>query len=129
MKISARIVGAMLLVLLVVISPALLFGALLALGNPPPACKVVRSPDGHEARLCYQAGFLGRDFTEVSLKAPGCCRHVVFAHSGPGAIEDTELLWRDNSHLQIRYSARAADPVKCETKSADVIIECVTTRN
>lgn len=70
-KITSRVLGLIGLLPL----PALLFGFMLASGNPPTKSRMAKSTNGAQATLNYNAGFLGRDFTEVTLKQNDCCRH------------------------------------------------------
>jgi hypothetical protein len=83
LRIASRILGAVLGIGLVIALPAILFAAL-AFDNPPAEVRVVKSPSGEQAKLSYQAGFLGRDRTEVIVKTNNCCRHILaFWHAGP----------------------------------------------
>jgi len=123
--ITSRVLGVICLAPLVIALPAILLG--LALGNsgPPAQTKTVRSAGGEEARLSYEAGFLGRDYTEVTLKRPACCRHtVVFWHQGPSWFDDPKLEWLDNQHLQISYHSRPDDPQHCDEHLRDITIVC-----
>ncbi len=123
--ITSRVIGVACLAPLVIASPAILLG--LALGNsgPPAQMRAVQSPRGEEARLSYEAGFLGRDYTEVTLKQPACCRHtVVFWHQGPSWFNDPKVEWLDNQHLQISYHSRPDDPQHCEQQLRDITIIC-----
>jgi hypothetical protein len=127
MRITSRILGAVGVVPLVIVLPAFLFALLLVSGNPPAKTLTVRSPDGYEATLAYNAGFLGRDHTEVTLKRPGCCRHtVIFWHAGPSWFNDMKIKWVDNRHLHLTYHVRRGDPQHCENQVADVTIICTS---
>jgi hypothetical protein len=121
MKITSRVLGFVGIAPL----PLLLFGFMLGTGNPPPQKHTVKSLNGAEATLNYEAGFLGRDFTEVLLKENDCCRHrQVFWYAGPGYFDSTQMQWTDNNHLQISYHARPSDPVHCEQISEKIVITC-----
>jgi len=123
--VTSRVLGVVFLAPLAVGLPAILFG--LALGNsgPPPQMRTVLSARGDEARLSYEAGFLGRDYTEVTLKGPACCQHiVVFWHQGPSWFDDPKLEWLDNQHLQISYHSRPNDPQHCDQRLRDITIVC-----
>jgi len=123
--ITSRVLGIVLLAPLAIGLPAILFG--LALGNsgPPAQMRTVLSARGDEARLSYEAGFLGRDYTEVTLKGPACCQHtVVFWHQGPSWFDDPKLEWLDNQHLQISYHSRPDDPQHCDQHLRDITIVC-----
>jgi hypothetical protein len=126
-RITSRLLGAAGLVPLVFAIPIILLGLGLSAGNPPTKTRVIKSPDGQQAELRYSAGFLGRDYTEVTLKHPGCCRHItVFSHSGPSWFDDPKLEWRDNHHLQITYHARLGDPQHCQNKVGEITITCTS---
>jgi hypothetical protein len=47
---------------MVIALPAIFFGLALSLGNPPTESLVLESSAGHQAKLSYDAGFLGRDY-------------------------------------------------------------------
>ena len=127
MRITSRVLGAAGLVPLVVIILGIFFGLALNAGNPSAKTRVIKSSDGQEAKLSYSAGFLGRDYTEVTLKHTGCCRHIaVFSHSGPSWFDDPKLEWLDNHNLHISYHARPGDPQHCEDKVGEVIITCAS---
>jgi hypothetical protein len=68
MRIGSRILGAVGVVSIIIPLPIVILGVLPASGNPPTKGVVSRSPGGQEGRLNYNAGFLGRDFTEVVLR-------------------------------------------------------------
>jgi hypothetical protein len=93
--------------------------------RPPAQMRTVRSAGGDEVRLSYEAGFFGRDYTEVTLKGPTCCQHtVVFWHQGPSWFDDPKLEWLDNQHLQISYHSRPDDPQHCDQHLRDITIVC-----
>lgn len=124
-RITSRVIGGLGAAPLVVALPTVLFGMALASGNPPTKSRVVKSPDGEEATLNYSAGFLGRDYTEVTLKRSGCCRHIpVFSHNGPSSFEDPQIEWVDNKHLRITFHTRPDDPQHCEQHVGDTVITC-----
>jgi hypothetical protein len=126
-RITSRLLGAAGLVPLIVVIPGIVLGLALNAGNPSAKTRVTQSPDGQQAKLSYSAGFLGRDYTEVTLKHIGCCRHItVFSHSGPSWFDDPKLEWRDNHHLHITYHARLGDPQHCENKVGDITITCAS---
>ena len=105
------------------------FGVLLIADNPKPEIRTVASPNGtHEAILKYQAGFLGRDFTRVTIRSKGCCEHfTAYEYAGPGWISSTTMTWLDDSHLRISYYS---DPARyprqhCVSRVADVSVDCI----
>jgi hypothetical protein len=127
LRVASRVLGAAATLPLVILGPAFLFGLLLVSGDPPPVYQTVRSQNGQEATLIYQAGFLGRDHTEVTLKFASSCRHTtIFWHAGPSFIHDVQVSWMDNQHLHLTYHARSTDPVHCEQRVGEVTIECTT---
>src|ERR1035438_1231168 len=104
LRIASRILGVIGILPLLFVVPAMLFGFLLGSGNPPAQSRVVSSPHGQQATLIYNAGFLGRDYTEVKLKRTECCQHVrVFWHSGPSWFDDPQMEWLDDRHLRVTY--------------------------
>jgi hypothetical protein len=125
MRIMSRILGVAAIVPGLIMLPAVFLGFLLAMGNPPTATRIVRSQDGQEAEVSYDAGFLGRDYTHVALKFTGCCRHVTaFWHGGPSSLDDVNVEWLDNRHLRLRYHVRSGDQQHCEQRVGDVTIVC-----
>jgi hypothetical protein len=127
LQITSRVLGVVATLPLLVLGPAFLFGLMLASGNPPAVNRTVRSSGGQEARVSYNAGFLGRDYTEVTLKSPSCCRHtLIFWHAGPSFTEDVKVDWVDNQHLHLTYHARSTDPVHCEQRVGEITIDCTT---
>jgi len=123
-RITSRVIGVLCLAPFLVVLSATLLG--LALGDSPSAqTKTVRSQNGQEARLKYEAGFLGRDYSEITLKRAGCCQHnVVFWHQGPSWFDDPKMDWLDNQHLKISYHARVADRQYCDHQVKDIIVDC-----
>jgi hypothetical protein len=126
-RVTSRLLGVAALVPLAVVLPPVFLGLLLASGNPPTATRIVLSPSGQEARLSYNAGFLGRDYTEVALKRPGSCGHApVFWHAGPSSLDDTKIEWLDDHHLSLTYHARSGDRQHCEQRSGEVTVICAS---
>jgi len=127
LRIASRVLGVAAAVPLATLGPGFFLGLLLASGNPPTVSRTVLSQNGQEARVSYNAGFRGRDYTEVALKSPSCCRHTrVFWHGGPSSLEDVQIDWVDNEHLHLKYHARPTDPVHCEQKDGKVTIVCTS---
>ncbi len=125
MRVTSRVIGGIGVGALVIVLPAILFGMMLANGNPPPEKRMVKATNGDEATLIYQGGFLGRDFTEVTLKSNSCCRHIrVFSHSGPSEFDDPQLEWIGVNHLQVTYHARVSDPEYCAQQLGNISITC-----
>jgi len=126
-RITSRVLGVVCLAPLVVALPAIVLGLALGSSGPSARTRTVRSSNGREARLRYEAGFLGRDYTEITLKRPGCCRHtVVFWHQGPSWFDDAKIDWLDNQHLRISYHTRSDDPQHCDQQLDDITIACTS---
>ena len=124
--ITSRVLGAAAVIPGVIALPTVLFGLMLISGDPPPQTRTIQSPTGQQAHLIYQAGYLGRDHTEVRLKHTGCCRHeIVFWHAGPSGFADPKIEWLDNRSLRITYHARPDDPQHCKKQVKDIVITCV----
>jgi hypothetical protein len=98
------------------------------MGDPPEQSRVFPSHDGHhEAKLNYHAGFLGRDYTEVTLKSADSCRHTrIFWHAGPSELRDPHIQWLDAQRLSITYHTRPDDPWHCEKKVAGITVACMS---
>jgi hypothetical protein len=127
MRITSRVVGILAALPIVLLLPAFTLGLGLALWNPAPQSRIVLLPNGHEAKVIYNAGFLGRDYTEVVLKRNDCCQHTtVLWHAGPGWFADTNVQLIDNNHLRLTYHSRRDDPQHCESQVGDIKIVCVS---
>jgi hypothetical protein len=127
LRLTSRIFGAAGIVLLALALLAVLLPFALIMGAPPTESRVAESSDGQQAKLSYDAGFLGRDSTEVTLKHTGCCRHTqVFWHFGPSEFSDPKLEWIDNRHLRITYHTSPDDLQHCENQVRDIAIICTS---
>jgi hypothetical protein len=127
LRLSSRILGIAMLPLLLMLLASLIFGSMLAAGNPPAQSRTATSNDGDEATLEYYGGFLGRDLISVTLKRLGQCPHVrVFWLQGSSFFDDVRLLWLDNRHLQISYHARSDDLQHCENRVGEITISCLS---
>jgi hypothetical protein len=127
LRVASRILGVAAAALVVIVLPAVLLGLAMAMGKPPTKTRMVQSQDGQEARVSYDAGFLGRDHTAVALKRTGSCRHItVFWHAGPSSLNDVNIEWLDGRHLRLTYHARSGDPQHCEQRVGDVTIICTS---
>ena len=125
LRITSRVVGATGLIPIVVGFPLTFFALSLTGGNPPTKVKTVRSLAGDEATVSYNAGFLGRDYTDDVLKRATCCRHVeVMWHAGPSELQDMQMEWPDADSLHLTYHARLGDPQHCEQRVSGVAITC-----
>ncbi len=125
---TIRFVGGMLAACYAVMGlPMLIFGSMLATGDPAPQYQTLTSPKGtYEARLMYQGGFLGRDFSAATIKTKDCCRRqTVFEYAGPSYMKTMHMRWLDDTHLQITYSADADRYQTCREHLGALLIECV----
>jgi hypothetical protein len=102
------------------------FGLLLTWGDSKPQYRTTSSPSGmHRATLMYQAGFLGRDFSEVEITTKNSCKRLTaYVYEGPSDITGTAVTWVDDSHLQIKYYVDSDHYQHCEPRVADVSIVC-----
>jgi hypothetical protein len=102
-------------------------GALLTWGEPKPQYQTTSSPNGlHQATLIYQAGFLGRDVSEVEITTKNSCkRFSAYVYDGPSDLASTTVKWVDDSHLQIKYRIDRHRYQHCEAQVADVSVSCV----
>jgi hypothetical protein len=127
LRVSSRILGAVMLLPFLMLVASLIFGFMLAGGNPPAQSRTARSSDGDEATVEYYGGFLGRDFTSVTLKRLHQCPHVrVFWLQGSSFFDDVQLVWLDNRHLQISYHASRDDSQHCENRAGEITISCLS---
>jgi hypothetical protein len=88
--------------------------------------RTVTSPSGsHHATLAYTAGFLGRDFSVITVTKNGCCQHfAAYRYDGPSDLQDTTIVWLDDTHLRIEYRADVDRYQQCKSQVADVTIIC-----
>lgn len=100
--------------------------ALLVSGDPKPQYRVSNSPTSlHKATLTYQAGFLGRDSSVVTIVNKGCCQHFkAYEYAGPSDVNSTKMIWLDDSHLEIQYYFDPRRFQKCEKSIPSVTIIC-----
>ena len=123
--ITSRVLGAVGLALFLVALVPMFLGSMFVAGNPPRQSRIVLSKEGQQATVNYDAGFLGRDYTEVTLKKAGCCRHIpVFSHSGPSELNDMTVQWIDENHLHLTYHMRPGDLNHCEPIAEQINIVC-----
>lgn len=101
-------------------------GLMLNAGNPNSQHRTVVSPnESHDAKLTYQAGFLGRDFSIVEVTKKGYCQHfTAYEYAGPSDLESTTVIWVDDTHLRIKYSLDPDGIQRCESHVTDVTVIC-----
>src|ERR1051326_2207628 len=91
--------------------------------------RIIVSPDSkHIAEYSYEAGFLGRGSTFVSVRSKWSLLPVnAYWYAGPSDWLGTEVRWLDNKHLLIRYQQDDRDhPQHCRNgNGADVFVKCV----
>jgi hypothetical protein len=55
----------------------------------------------------------------------GCCRQfAVYQYDGPSDLQDTTIVWLDDTHLRIEYRADVDHYQHCTSQVADVTIIC-----
>ena len=124
LKILLRIIGGLAASFLLVMIG---FGLLLTWGDSKPQYRTTSSPSGmHRATLMYQAGFLGRDFSEVEITTKNSCKRLTaYVYEGPSDITGTAMTWVDDSHLQIKYQLDRNRDQRCENQIGDVKVICI----
>jgi hypothetical protein len=124
LQIVLRVVGGTAVAcILIVVAIGVAFNS----GSPETQSRTVSSPSGsHHATLTYDVGFLGRDFSVVTVTKNGCCQHfAAYEYAGPSNLQSTTMLWLDETHLQIEYRADPHRYQRCSGWVADVTITCV----
>lgn len=123
LKLCMRISGGILILPLFVC--VLLLLAMVACSSRP---RILVSPDSqHVAEYSYEAGFLGRDYTFVSVRRNwSLIRSDVYRYAGPSDWSGTEVRWIDNEHLLIRYTQDGRDHFQqCGREAAGILVQCV----
>ena len=92
--------------------------------------RIIVSPDSeHIAEYSYEAEFLGRDSTFVSVRRKWSLLPVnAYSYAGPSDWSSTEVRWLDNEHLLIRYQQDDRDhPQHCRNNNnvAGIFVRCV----
>ena len=92
--------------------------------------RIIVAPDSkHIAEYSYEAGFLGRDSTFVSIRRKWSLFPVdAYWYAGPSNWADTEVRWLDSEHLLIHYQQddRKDHPQHCTNSNvAGVFVQCV----
>lgn len=104
---------------------------LLLLGACSTRPRVIVSPDSqHIARYDYQAGFLGRDSSFVSVRNKwSLLSDDVYEYWGPSDWDGANVRWLNNRQLIIQYYPdRSGRHQECDTKGAGIEILCVPLR-
>ncbi len=125
-RLCTRIAGALLLLPLV--AALLLLLSMVAYNARP---RVIVSPDSrHVAEYSYEAGFLGRDSTFVTVrKRWSIFPDVVYQYAGPSDWTGTEVRWLSNEQLLVRYRPDGEGRFQqCQTGAAGIVVQCVTTK-
>jgi hypothetical protein len=81
------------------------------------------------AEYSYEAGFLGRDSTFVTVrKRWGIFPDVVYQYAGPSDWTDTDVRWLNNEQLLVRYRPDGEGRFQqCQTGAAGIVVQCVAT--
>ena len=102
LTICTRIAGAVLLLPLVFVLLVLL---LMLVGDHPRPRVLVSADSLHIAEYSYEAGFLGRDSTVVTVRKKwSIFPDMAYQYQGPSDWTGTEVLWMANDRLLVRYS-------------------------
>lgn len=123
LRVCMRIIGGILVLPLALC--ALLLLMMIACTSRP---RVLVSPDSqHIAEYSYEAGFLGRDSTFVSVRRKwSLLRDNAYWYAGPSDWSRTEVRWLDNEHLLIRYAEDGEGRSQhCTGKAAGVLVQCI----
>jgi hypothetical protein len=123
-RVFTRAAGAVLVLPLIVL--ALLLLTMVACESRP---RILVSPDSqHIAEYSYEAGFLGRDSTFVSVrKRWSVLPDVAYEYQGPSDWSNTEVRWLGNGQLLIRYHADTKGRFQqCNQRAAGIMVQCVT---
>ena len=122
LKICTRTAAAV-LVLPLILTLLLLIGMVGCTSRP----RILVSPDAqHVAAYTYDAGWLGRDTTFVTVRKKwGIRPEVVYQYAGPSEWSSTQVRWLSNDRLVIQYEPEQS-PQVCKTEAAGVLVQCVT---
>ncbi|MBS1798584.1 MAG: hypothetical protein JSS95_02030 [Acidobacteria bacterium] len=84
------------------------------------------SPDRkHVADLTYEAGFLGRDFTGVTIRSSNSLHgEEAYFYFGPSSWEDTNVRWLDDQNLEIGYRPDSQRTQACKPVAAGISVHC-----
>jgi hypothetical protein len=85
------------------------------------------SPDHkHVADLKYEAGFLGRDVTGLTVRSSNSFHgEDAYLYFGPSSWEDTIVRWQDNNNLVIEYYPDSGGrKQECRTAAVGISISC-----
>lgn len=121
-RLCTRLTGA-LLVLPTTVAFLLLIGVAACTSRP----RIFVSPDSrYIAEYRYDAGFLGRDSTLVTVrKRWSFSEHTVYEYEGPSDWAGTEVRWLGNNRLLVEYHPDAHRFQECKTAVATIKVECV----
>lgn len=121
-RLCTRIAGALLVLPL---GAALLLLLLMVVRNTRP--RVLVSPDSqHVAEYSYEAGFLGRDSTFVTVrKRWSIFPDVGYQYAGPSDWTDTDVRWLSNEQLLVRYRPDGEGRFQqCQARAAGIVVQC-----
>jgi hypothetical protein len=86
--------------------------------------RLLVSPDAkHIAEYSYEAAFLGRDLTVITVRKKWSLFPArAYQYSGPSDWPDTQVRWPDNKHLRIDYSRDSEGRSQyCNPQAADIL--------
>jgi hypothetical protein len=89
--------------------------------------RIFVSPDSsYIAEYRYDAGFLGRDSTLVTVrKRWAFSEHTVYEYEGPSNWAGTEVRWLGNNRLLVEYHPDPHRFQECKTAVATITVRCV----
>ena len=93
--------------------------------------RILVSPDSrHVAEYSYEAGFLGRDSTFVTVrKRWSIFPDVVYQYAGPSDWASIEVRWLGNEQLLVRYRQDGEGRFQqCQKAAAGIVVQCVPTK-
>lgn len=119
--VAARVAGVFLLLPICLLSLFLI--AFVGCNERP---RLIVSPDRrHVAEYSFDAGFLGRDATNVIVrKSWAITSQSAFSYFGPSGWDEADVKWIDNNHLRIRYYPDPERSQDCSTSAAGIVVVC-----
>lgn len=121
-RFCTRLTGAFLL-LPTTVAFLLLIGMAACTSRP----RIFVSPDSsYIAEYRYDAGFLGRDSTLITVrKRWGLSEHTVYEYEGPSDWAGTEVRWLGNNRLLVAYHPDPHRFQECKAAVATITVQCV----
>jgi hypothetical protein len=124
-KTAMRVVGAVLLVVFVCVSPVFAVGGFLG-ADPPREHIGFISPSSARDALLSHSSLRDGAATQVSVKERCCRRFIAYEYFGDGDdyMDGNAVQWIDNHHLAIRYALDSSGQQTCHPYVGDVMISC-----